>query len=176
MSGFRKRMSTGVFRDPHPSGKSHRLKSVDKHTGNSSLTKQTSHHQPQTTQSENTPSSLSTLIRHQPQLTAVFTPSRSRWLGRSYWLGFILETCGNQASKITRQPVTLAFPYYHNKHLQQEIAVQPQVFFWWRFISTASSFWNMTFLHSWVWLLQTRCTVIAPGNHINMPDKLFGLH
>lgn len=45
---------------------------VDKHTGNYRLTKQTSHHQHQTTQSENTPSSFTNLICHQPQPNCCF--------------------------------------------------------------------------------------------------------
>lgn len=47
---------------------------VDKHTGNYSLTKHTSHHQHETTQSENIPSSLTNLICHQPQPNCCFFP------------------------------------------------------------------------------------------------------
>lgn len=50
---------------------------VDKHTGNYSLTEHTSHHQHETTQSENIPSSLTNLICHQPQPNCCFFPSSS---------------------------------------------------------------------------------------------------
>lgn len=63
-----------VFRDPHPSGKSWKAKLwistqaitawLSTHTTSST----------QTTRSENIPSSLTNLICHQPQPTAVFTP------------------------------------------------------------------------------------------------------
>ena len=120
MADFRMRTSAAGLRRSTSNWEIMEAETVDKHTGNYSLTKHTSHHQPKPLQVKIYPHLLPTsfaishnqlLVSHPPGLLIGLILLIELHL-RNMW------ESGRGSSPRLRKASHFALPYYHNKHLQ----------------------------------------------------------